>query len=75
MQLLQMGTLPLLSFLHHFIYVIGGGGGGAAAAVHNDTTGNDDAWSSAMQNARIPTKEELKRYMVMYKTMSCNRPG
>lgn len=58
-----------LLFLHHFIYVIGGGGGGAAAAGHNDTTGKDVAWSSAMQKARIPTKEELKAYMVVYKTI------
>ena len=42
-------------------------GGGAAA--HGDMRGRDVDWSSSMQNARMPTAEELRSYMRCYKTL------
>ena len=44
-------------------------GGGAAAAACSDMRRKDTEWSSAMQNARIPTAAELRKYMICYKTL------
>lgn len=69
---LKLASLCLLAFLVILVLQAGNtatsDGGGAAAAACSDMRGKDTEWSSAMQNARIPTAAELRKYMICYKT-------